>query len=309
MQTERLFSDSHGIDHAARLLECGSLVAFATETVYGLGADARNGRAVASIFAAKGRPSFNPLIVHVADIETAKTLTRWNETATRLAAAFWPGPLTLVLPLTEGHGLSGLVTAGLSTVALRMPAHVGAQALLSAFGGPIAAPSANPSGRISPTSARHVFDGLNGRIAAVIDDGTCEVGLESSIVGLGMEPTLLRHGALPQEVIESVLGLPLAAGSGTIVAPGQLDSHYAPDAPLRMNIEKAHRGEVHLGFGPILGDLSLSPSGNLVEAAATLFGCLHKLDATGQPIAVAPIPITGLGRAINDRLRRAATPR
>ncbi len=299
-----------GIDRAARLLGTGALVAFPTETVYGLGADARNGTAVAGIYAAKGRPSFNPLIVHVASAEQAQKFGQWSPVAQKLATAFWPGPLSLVLPLVPDHGLSSLVTAGLPSVALRVPAHPAAQALLQAFGGPVAAPSANPSGRISPTTAQHVLEGLGPNVAAVLDDGPCTVGLESSIVGLDPEPVLLREGGIAREEIEAVLGGPLARPDGdTISAPGQLSSHYAPRARVRLNATAPHAGEVYLGFGDMAADMNLSPRGDLTEAAAALFDCLHRLDATGRPIAVAPVPTRGLGAAINDRLARAAAPR
>jgi L-threonylcarbamoyladenylate synthase len=310
-ETKHLFPQSGGIETAAQLLARGLLVSFPTETVYGLGADARDGRAVAAKFAAKGRPSFNPLIVHLADAGSARRDVHWSDTAEILASAFWPGPLTLVLPLKDGHGLSSLVTAGLDTVALRVPAHATAQALLQAFGGPVAAPSANPSGKISATLASHVLAGLDGRIAAVLDDGPCPVGLESTIVGLnGPDAVLLRAGGLPKEAIEAALGHPMTEASGAeIIAPGQLSSHYAPGASVRLNALTAQNDEVMLGFGTIEGDLNLSPSGDLAEAAANLFDHLHRLDATGRPIAVAPVPHTGLGRAINDRLQRAAAPR
>lgn len=311
MQTRRLDPNSDGIAEAATLLSEGALVSFPTETVYGLGADARNGPAVAAIYEAKGRPSFNPLIVHISNAILAQKYVVWSDAAEILASAFWPGPLTLVLPLKSNHGLSSLVTAGLDTVALRVPAHPTAQALLSAFGGPVAAPSANPSGRISATTADHVLAGLSGRIAAVLDDGPCPVGLESTIVGLADgEPTLLRAGGLPQEAIEAALGAPLAQISGKeITAPGQLTSHYAPGAAVRLNAAQAQGDEVLLGFGDMPCDLNLSRSGDLTEAAANLFDYLHQLDAIGRPIAVALIPDHGLGRAINDRLRRAAAPR
>lgn len=314
--TERLPANGAGLTRAAALLDSGALVAFPTETVYGLGADARQGVAVAAVFEAKGRPAFNPLIVHVADTATAQTYVEWNDAAQTLASAFWPGPLTLVLPLREGHGLSSLVTAGLQTVALRVPAHPAAKALLNAFGGPVAAPSANPSGRISPTKADHVLAGLAGRIAAVIDDGPCSVGLESTIIGFDQQNAasprgvLLRAGGLAAEEIETALGHPLAHPDGSnITAPGQLSSHYAPRGHVRLNAVSAQPEEHHLGFGDIGGNLNLSPSGNLAEAAANLFDHLHQLDAQGGSIAVAPIPMSGLGRAINDRLTRAAAPR
>ena len=311
VETLHLDASAPDLVRAARLLAAGQLVAFPTETVYGLGADARNGRAVAAIYAAKGRPSFNPLIVHVADAETARTHVTWNDAAQKLADAFWPGPLTLVLPLRPGHGISDLVTAGLDTLAVRVPAHPTARALLRAFGGPVAAPSANPSGRISPTTAAHVLAGLSGRIAAVVDDGPCAVGLESTIVGLSRAPVLLRPGGVAVEEIEAVLGTDLLrnAPDDGISAPGQLLSHYAPAERVRLNAEAPQPGELFLGFGPMVCDLNLSPSGDLEEAAATLFGHLHALDARARPIAVAPIPDHGLGAAINDRLRRAAAPR
>lgn len=314
MQTLRLTADPDGIARAAALLAQGNLVAFPTETVYGLGADATNGIAVAGIFAAKGRPDFNPLIVHVATRAAARTLAQWSDAADRLVTACWPGPLTLVLPMAKGSALSPLVTAGLPTVAIRMPRHPTALALLRAVGRPIAAPSANPSGRISPTAARHVLAGLSGRIAAVLDDGPCAVGVESTIVGLADRPRLLRPGGLPADALEQALGETLApttvdSSAIDISAPGQLASHYAPVAPVRLDALSAGPGESHLGFGAVPGDLSLSTSGDLHEAAANLFDHLHRLDALAKPIAVAPIPDTGLGHAINDRLRRAAAPR
>jgi L-threonylcarbamoyladenylate synthase len=312
-ETERLIADEAGIARAAALLGQGRLVAFPTETVYGLGADARNGRAVAAIFEAKGRPRFNPLIVHVASAEAAAALIDLPEAGHRLGAAFWPGPLTLVAPLRPGSGIADLVTAGLPTLAVRVPAHPPALALLRAFGGPVAGPSANPSGRISPTTAEHVLEGLGGRISAVLDGGPCPVGLESTIVGLaGDSPALLRHGGLPIEAIQAALGHPLAAASAGITAPGQLASHYAPNARLRLDAEAPRPGELWLGFGRCPGaDLNLSPTGDLHEAAANLFAHLRALDArtSGGTIAVAPVPRAGLGRAINDRLARAAAPR
>lgn len=311
METKVLSPRTGGIAKAAALLSEGALVSFPTETVYGLGADARRGEAVAAIYEAKGRPSFNPLIVHVADTQSAQRYVRWSDAAEILATAFWPGPLTLVMPLAKDHGLSSLVIAGLDTVALRVPAHPAAQELLLTFGGPVAAPSANPSGRISATTAEHVIAGLGGKIAAVLDDGPCLVGLESTIVGLdGPDPMLLRAGGLPQEAIENALGTPLVTVTGPdITAPGQLSSHYAPAAKVRLEATEKRDGEVMLGFGAVAGDLNLSPAGDLSEAAANLFDHLHRLDAMARPIAVAPVPERGLGRAINDRLRRAAAPR
>ncbi|MGJ8628841.1 MAG: L-threonylcarbamoyladenylate synthase [Sulfitobacter sp.] len=310
-KTMILQPDATGIAATAALLAQGRLVAFPTETVYGLGADARNGQAVAAIYEAKGRPSFNPLIVHLQSADTARSFVQWSDTAEILATAFWPGPLTLVLPLKDGHGLSSLVTAGLNSVALRVPSHASARQLLAEFSGPVAAPSANPSGRISATTAAHVVAGLDGRIAAVLDDGPCPVGLESTIVGLnGKTPTLLRAGGLPQEAIEAALGVALAqSSSADVVAPGQLASHYAPGAQVRLNASEAVANEVLLGFGPMPCHLNLSATGDLVKAAANLFDHLHQLDALNRPIAVAPIPDHGLGQAINDRLKRAAAPR
>lgn len=311
--TERLSADPAGIARAAGLLRAGGLVAFPTETVYGLGGDATDDLAVARIFEAKGRPRFNPLIAHVPDLAAAERLAVFDDRARALAAAFWPGPLTLVLPLREGSGLSALVTADLPTVAIRVPAHPVAQALLRAFGGPLAAPSANPSGKVSPTRAGHVLEGLSGRIAAVVDGGACAVGVESTILGLDGPPVLLRPGGVPAEALEALLG-PLASGGDAAKpnAPGQLASHYAPGAAVRLEAADLRPGEVRLGFGPGGGGLNLSPSGDLVEAAAALFHLLRQADALAGPggtIAVAPIPETGLGRAINDRLRRAAAPR
>lgn len=316
METLTLNPTPVGIARAASILRDGGLVAFPTETVYGLGADARSDTAVARIFDAKGRPRFNPLIAHLPDAATARHIARFNDDADRLADAFWPGPLTLVLPLRENAGLSPLVTAGLRTVALRVPEHPLAQALLKQFGGPVAAPSANPSGSVSPTRAAHVLAGLNGRIDAVLDGGPCAVGVESTIVGLTDGPVLLRPGGLPAEVIEACLGRPLAAAppGDTPSAPGQLASHYAPSTGLRLNAGAPAADELWLGFGHDAHDatLNLSLNGDLVEAAANLFHHLRALDqmaSPGQRIAVSPIPDHGLGCAINDRLRRAAAPR
>jgi L-threonylcarbamoyladenylate synthase len=312
--TLTLSPDQAGISQAAELLAAGELVAFPTETVYGLGGDARSDRAVARIYEAKGRPSFNPLIVHLPDLPSVEAIAEVGPHGRRLAAAFWPGPLTLVLRLLPDSGLSPLVTAGLSTVAIRVPAHPVAQRLLRAFAGPVAAPSANPSGRVSPTRAEHVLDGLSGRIAAVVDGGPCTVGLESTIVLADPDPVLLRPGGLPVEVLEAALGEPLAVGgdAGKPTSPGQLASHYAPEAAIRLDATDARAGEVLVGFGPVAGQLTLSQSGDLVEAAARLFHILREADQRAGPggrIAFAPVPETGLGRAINDRLRRAAAPR
>ncbi|MBC6408358.1 MAG: threonylcarbamoyl-AMP synthase [Rhodobacteraceae bacterium] len=309
--TERLGADQAGIDRAALLLRAGQLISFPTETVYGLGADAENDRAVAGVFAAKGRPSLNPLIVHVPDIAAARRYVVWSDTADRVASAFWPGPLTLVLPLADGHGISRLVTAGLDTLAIRVPAHPVAQRLLTVFGGPVAAPSANLSGQISPTRAEHVLSCLDGRIAAVLDAGPTAVGVESTILGLVSDPEVLRPGGLPLEALGACLGgeVPRSNVPSTISAPGQLASHYAPKATLRLNAMSKGAGETLLGFGDVAGDETLSTTGDLVEAAAQLFEMLHRLDARGLPMAVAPIPDRGLGIAINDRLRRASAPR
>jgi L-threonylcarbamoyladenylate synthase len=315
IKTQILDATSDGLAAAANILRAGGLVAFATETVYGLGGDARDDRAVARIFEAKARPTFNPLIVHVPDVQTAQSFAVFNAQALALAKLFWPGPLTMVLPLQADAGLSPLVTAGLGSVAIRVPAHPAARALLRAFDGPLAAPSANPSGRISPTRSDHVVAGLSGRIEAVLDAGPCAVGVESTIIGLVGTPALLRPGGVPQEALETALGMPLCFGgnSETPNAPGQLASHYAPNAGVRLGVTAPEAGEIWIGFGPDCGDaaLSLSPTGDLVEAAAALFHTLRLADeqAVNGRIAFAPIPESGLGRAINDRLRRAAAPR
>ena len=313
--TERLRPDAAGIARAAELLRAGRLVALPTETVYGLAADATSDVAVAGIYAAKDRPAFNPLIVHLPDLDAARAVAEFPGDAERLAGAFWPGPLTLVLPLRAGAGISPLVTAGMDSVAIRVPAGAVAQAVLRAAAIPVAAPSANPSGRISPTTAEHVLASLSGRIAAVIDGGACPVGVESTILDLTGPPRLLRPGGLPTEALEAALGRPLLqplpATPDRPVAPGMLASHYAPRAAMRLNARDAGPGEVLLGFGPVAGAAeNLSPTGDLVEASANLFAALHRLDAGGAAvIAVSPIPERGLGRAINDRLRRAAAPR
>lgn len=310
--TLRLHHTSDGIATACEILTQGGLVAFPTETVYGLGADARDDKAVAGIYAAKGRPAFNPLIVHVPDLAAAKRYCVFDDVAEQLAQAFWPGALTLVLPLRDDADVSKLVTAGLTTLAVRVPDHPLAHDLLRAFGGPVAAPSANPSGRVSPTTADHVIVGLDGRIDAVIDGGACGVGLESTIVSCAGAPALLRAGGVPVEALERCLGISLLQSSdpATPQAPGQLASHYAPEGSVRLNVETPEADEVLLGFGAVDATLNLSPAGDVVEAAANLFGYLHQLDAMGATkIAVSPIPQTGLGRAINDRLKRAAAPR
>lgn len=312
--TARLAPDAKGLRRAAELLAGGACVAFPTETVYGLGAAADDPDAVAAIYAAKDRPARNPLIVHVADAAAAAALTRWTELAGRLAERFWPGPLTLVLPRLPTAPLAPAVSAGQSSVAVRVPANPVAQALLRAVGRPLAAPSANPSGRVSPTSADHVLDGLDGRIAAVLDGGATSVGLESTILDLCDGPRVLRHGGVTVEALAEVLGAqPLAPPRdrrGALTAPGLLPSHYAPRAALRLDAETADPGEVLLGFGPVAAAANLSPQGDLEEAARNLFALLRALDGQGVArIAVSPIPETGLGLAINDRLRRAAAPR
>ncbi len=324
IETRILPADAAGIAQAAATFARGGLVAFPTETVYGLGADAANAAAIARLYQAKGRPAFNPLIAHVADIAAAQRIGRFNATAERLAAAFWPGPLTLVVPQSDGCPVADLATAGLDTVAIRVPAHPTAQALLMAFGGAVVAPSANISGHVSPTTAAHVAADLTGRIDLILDGGPVEVGVESTIVGCFDAPTLLRPGGVPSEAIEAVLGHVLArpaAETGTSeqpLAPGMLASHYAPRARVRLDASKVAPGEALLAFGPTTlpgaheaaAILNLSPSGDPAEAATHLFGYLRSLDAKGaHSIAVMPIPNDGLGEAINDRLRRAAAPR
>jgi len=302
------------ISAAAACLAAGGLVAFPTETVYGLGADAGNGEAVARLYAAKGRPRFNPLIAHVGSIDAVRRLGRFDAAAETLAAAFWPGPLTLVLPKLPRAGVADLALAGLDSVAVRVPAHPVARALLAAFDGPVVAPSANRSGHVSPTDAAHVLADLRGRIDMVIDAGPCPIGLESTIVACLDAPTLLRPGGVPREVVERTLGRALAdakTGDETPLAPGMLASHYAPKANLRLDAPAAEPGEVLLGFGPApAATLNLSPRGDLIEAAANLFSHLRALDASGaNSIAVMKVPQQGLGEAINDRLARAAAPR
>ena len=296
---------------AAKALLAGRLVAFPTETVYGLGGDATRDETVASIFAAKGRPRFNPLILHVTNFSEAAKFGNISADLRTLAERFWPGPLTLVAPLRENAKVSPLASAGLDTIALRVPAHPLARELLSAVERPLAAPSANPSGKVSPTTADHVLSGLTGKIAGVLDGGPCPVGLESTIVGFdGETPILLRPGGIATEDLAEALGRPLVAHKGGVNAPGQLSSHYAPDAPVRLNAVTPDEGEAYVGFGDSpKGQINLSPSGDLVEAAANLFAALRDIDLYNKPIAVAPIPETGLGAAINDRLRRAAAPR
>jgi L-threonylcarbamoyladenylate synthase len=301
------------IGKAVEILRAGGLVAFPTETVYGLGADATQDLAVAKIYAAKGRPQFNPLIAHVLDVDEAFELAEFPGDALKLASRFWPGPLTLVLPRRSPCPVSMLASAGLPSLALRVPAHPLALELLREFGKPVVAPSANPSGRISPTTAQHVRQGLGAKVDLILDGGPSVVGLESTIVSfLEERPRLLRAGGLSREAIEAALGIKLLDGpvAGPLHAPGQLESHYAPQARMRLNAESWAAGEARLGFGGHDAPLNLSRQGDVVEAAANLFSMLHELDAQKpELIAVAPIPNAGLGEAINDRLRRAAAPR
>jgi L-threonylcarbamoyladenylate synthase len=300
METRILPSSDDAIGNAARLILAGEPVAVATETVYGLAADATNPSAVARIYEAKGRPSFNPLIVHVADLASAEAIGVFDNQARRLATEYWAGPLTLVVPLREGSSIASVVTAGLPTIGLRVPAHPAMQALLRATGRPLAAPSANASGSISPTRAEHVLKSLGGRIPLILDAGPTERGLESTIIAATGGPLrLLRPG--PIQIDAEI------ASDEKIEAPGQLASHYAPAKPLRLNATEAERDEYWIGFGQVVGDGNLSPSGDLIEAASRLFELLHQADASSRPrIAVAPVPSTGLGLAINDRLGRAA---
>lgn len=320
--TERLAADPAGISRAAALLRAGGLVAFPTETVYGLGADATSGEAVAGLYAAKERPRFNPLIVHVPDAGAARRIGVFDARAERLAMAFWPGPLTLVVPLRPG-GVSSLVAAGLDSVGLRVPDHPVAAALLRQTARPVAAPSANRSGRVSPTTAAHALVDLDGRVDAVLDGGPTRVGVESTIVScLGPRPALLRPGGVTREALEAVLGEPLALpvvdGGEAPLAPGMLASHYAPRAAMRLDATEIRPGEAALLFGgtepPGLAGAraaeNLSAGGDLAEAAAALFAALRRLDETGATtIAVVPVPGDGLGEAIRDRLARAAAPR
>ncbi len=302
------------INDAVKALRDGRLVGMPTETVYGLAADAGNTEAVARVFAAKGRPSFNPLISHVANVEFATMEGEFDERATLLADEFWPGPLTMVVPVTSTARSSELARAGLSTIGLRVPAHPLAQQLLAAFGGPLSAPSANPSGRLSPTDAGDVERELSDAVSLVLDGGACDTGIESTIVSVlpGEPIRLLRPGAISREALEALVGPLEAAEKNKISAPGQLSSHYAPRAELRLDAKEARAGEALLGFGPDAPAecVNLSASGDTVEAAANLYRSLRELDASDvDTIAVMPIPKTGLGEAINDRLRRAAAPR
>jgi L-threonylcarbamoyladenylate synthase len=313
-------SRADGLAAATEALSAGALVGMPTETVYGLAADAANGLAVARIFAAKGRPRFNPLIVHIGSIAEAEEVATFCDQARRLADAFWPGPLSLVLPKRQPARIAELATAGLETVAVRSPAHPVARDLIAAFGGPVAAPSANLSGHVSPTTAAHVAADLGDAVACILDAGPCPVGLESTIVDMADdEAVLLRPGGLDRGAIERVLGreLRLPGDVSRVTAPGMLASHYAPRSILRLNAKDVVRGESLIAFGPALPEnaeaavttINLSPSGDLAEAAANLFSALRVLDDKAPTIAVMPIPGEGLGEAINDRLRRAAAPR
>jgi len=322
LKTQILPAGAHAVAEAARCLTEGGLVAFPTETVYGLGADATQAPAIARLYEAKGRPSFNPLIAHVADLAAARKIAHFDATATRLAEAFWPGPLTLVLPKTDNCPVAELATAGLDTVAIRVPAHGIARDILRAFGGAVVAPSANISGHVSPTTAAHVASDLTGRVDLILDGGPVEVGVESTIVACFDVPMLLRPGGLPREAIERVLGhalqrLPEDAVNDDAqpLAPGMLASHYAPRTPVRLNATSVEPDEALLAFGDAGIDganaakavMNLSAAGDLSEAAANLFGYLRALDARlARTIAVMPVPHHGLGEAINDRLRRAA---
>ncbi len=322
LKTQILPADAAAAAVAARCLAEGGLVAFPTETVYGLGADAAQPPAIARLYEAKGRPSFNPLIAHVADIAAARQIARFDATAIRLAEAFWPGPLTLVLPKTVDCQVAELATAGLDTVAIRVPAHPVAQAILRAFGGAVVAPSANLSGHVSPTTAAHVASDLSGRVDLILDGGAVSVGVESTILACLEEVVLLRPGGLPRETIERVLGHPLqrlaedtANDDAQPLAPGMLASHYAPRTPVRLNATHVEPDEAVLAFGHAACEgahaakavMNLSETGDLGEAAANLFGYLRILDAKGaRTIAVMGVPHHGLGEAINDRLRRAA---
>jgi L-threonylcarbamoyladenylate synthase len=324
-ETRLLAASEAAIATAAECLRAGGLVAFPTETVYGLGANATNAAAIARLYAAKGRPAFNPLIAHVAEIAAARLIGRFDATAERLAEAFWPGPLTLVLPMTRECHVADLATAGLDTVAIRIPAHPLAQALLRAVGGPVVAPSANLSGHVSPTTAAHVEADLKGRIDVILDGGPVDVGVESTIVGCFGTPILLRPGGVPSEAIDAVMGAPLARPTANAaaddhqpLAPGMLASHYAPRAAVRLEATSVAAGEVLLAFGAealpgaehAIAVMNLSERGDLAEAATHLFSYLRTLDATSaRAIAVMPIPHEGLGEAINDRLRRAAAPK
>ncbi|MBU2582197.1 MAG: threonylcarbamoyl-AMP synthase [Alphaproteobacteria bacterium] len=323
LETRVLQADRAAVAEAARIIETGGLVAMPTETVYGLAADAANGLAVARIFEAKGRPRFNPLIVHVTGLDAARGLGCFTDEAERLAQAFWPGPMTLVVPRRSGVPISDLVTAGLSTLAIRVPAHPVAKALLAECGRPLAAPSANRSGHVSPTTAAHVAADLSGRVEMILDGGPCQVGIESTVIDVsGDTALLLRPGGISADAVANALGLPRLASADSAAfdphapkSPGQLASHYAPKAAIRLNVTAPEPGEAVLAFGPDVPAtggpvVNLSETGDLREAAANLFAALRTLDRSGcNSIAVLPIPGEGLGEAINDRLLRAAAPR
>ena len=311
-RTRILPANEASIAQAAAMIRRGLPVAVPTETVYGLAGDATSGEAVAAIYTAKGRPSFNPLIVHVGSIASAETVALLSPIAHRLATAFWPGPLTMVLPRVSGAPIAGLVTAGLETIAVRIPAHPVMRALIEAVGRPLAAPSANASGSISATRAEHVAHSLDGRIELVLDGGASKVGIESTIVAVEEDRLrLLRPGSVTVGMLRDAVGVPVETmGDGRIEAPGQMLSHYAPSKPLRLDATTAEPGEYLIGFGPVLGRISLSARGDLTEAAARLFDLLHDADRSEEDaIAIAPIPDEALGLAINDRLKRAAAPR
>jgi len=312
LQTKIFNTSRHDLSKASKLIKSGGTLAFPTETVYGLGADATNKLAVAKIFQAKGRPSFNPLIIHCFTIEQIQTFAMWSSEAQTVADKFWPGPLTMVLPLLPNNQISSLALAGLQTVAVRMPDHSVAQSILQLANTPIAAPSANPSGAVSATKAEHVISRLNGKIEGIISGYSSKIGLESTIISFLPEPSILRFGAIDETDISQLLGLDLKKKrkDEKISAPGQLSSHYAPKGSIRLNSKVFKKNEVSLGFGEILCDLNLSREANLAEAAANLFDYLHRLDEMGaEKIAVSPIPEEGIGIAINDRLRRAAAPK
>ena len=303
-----LAPDAEGIARAAEILRSGGVVALPTETVYGLAARADSEAAIAAIYRAKARPEFNPLIVHVASLPKAEKLARFDDRARVLAERFWPGPLTLVLPLLKGAAIVPAVTAGLATVAVRLPAHPLMQAVLAEAGAPLAAPSANRSGAVSPTSAEHVLASFGDGAPPILDGGPCERGLESTIVALRESGwQLLRPGPIPEPAVAALLGDAMPAVPGRIEAPGQLARHYSPGKPVRLNADRADADEFFIGFGAVPGDCSLSPAGDLAEAAARLYHCLHRAAGSDRPlIAVAPIPPKGIGAAISDRLRRAA---
>ena len=312
MQTKIFNTSKTDLLKASGLIKTGGTLAFPTETVYGLGADATNNLAVAKIFQAKGRPSFNPLIIHCFSIEQIQAFAMWSSEAQTVADKFWPGPLTMVLPLLPNNQISSLALAGLQTVAVRMPDHSVAQSILQLANTPIAAPSANPSGAVSATKAEHVISRLNGKIEGIISGYSSKIGLESTIISFLPEPSILRFGAIDETDISELLGLDLKKKrkDEKISAPGQLSSHYAPKGSIRLNSKVFKKNEVSLGFGEILCDLNLSREANLAEAASNLFDYLHRLDEMGaEKIAVSPIPEAGIGIAINDRLRRAAAPK